>query len=88
MDISDRICVFIKEEFLVEEPDTVVTEGTLLLDGIIDSMGLMQLVAFVEEEFGVEVEDADITAEHFQTVASIRELLQSRLTVAAGGGEL
>lgn len=74
-EIADKIRTFIKEELLFEAPETTLDDSTPLLEGIIDSLGLMQLVAFLEEEFGTEIEDADITAEHFRTIADIETLV-------------
>ena len=48
-----------------------------------DSLGLMQLVAFLEEEFDVEIDDADITADHFRTVGDIETLVTQKVQKSA-----
>jgi acyl carrier protein len=76
MDRAERIRSFIQEELLFEDPNRVLTLDTPLLEQqIIDSLGLMELVAFLEREFEIEVDDADITTEHFQSVKEIAELV-------------
>ena len=58
------------------EDATELYDDTPLLSGIMDSLALMQLVAFLEEEFDVEIDDADMTADHFRTIADIEALVQ------------
>ena len=48
--------------------------------GIIDSLGIMDLLVFFETEFGVRLEISDLTPAMFQTPASIARLIESRLT--------
>jgi acyl carrier protein len=50
-----------------------------LLNGIVDSLGLMQLVAFLEEEFQIEVDDSDISKECFSTVTDIGRLVGNKI---------
>jgi methoxymalonate biosynthesis acyl carrier protein len=81
MDVSDRIRGFIKRE-IVLDPDAQITDDAPLLEGIIDSLALMQLVAFLEEEFDTEIDDTEVKAENFATIADIQSLVQRRLTPA------
>ena len=45
-------------------------------------MALMQLVAFLEEEFDIEIDDTEVTAENFRTIGDIERLVGGRLTPA------
>lgn len=83
MDIGSRIRDFITQEILYDDRAGTLTNSTPLLDGIMDSLALMQLVAFLEEEFDVEMDDADITAEHFRTVADIESLIRQKVAPRA-----
>lgn len=47
----------------------------LIRQGLIDSMGVMKLTIFLEKRFGVEIELEDITAENFETLSRISELI-------------
>lgn len=78
MEYESRITDFISKELLFDDPNAAVTIDTSLLDGVIDSLALMQLVAFLEEEFGVDIEDAEITADHFRTVFDIGRLVAAK----------
>ncbi len=79
MDNATRIRDFIRQEVLFEEDGASLRDDTPLLDGAMDSLGLMQLVAFLEEEFGIEIDDEDVTADHFRTVADIERLVGQKV---------
>ncbi len=81
MDVADKIAGFIKEE-VVLDTDTSLKNDAPLLEGILDSMALMQLVSFLEEEFDIEIDDTEVTAENFKTIADIERLVGGRLTPA------
>ena len=81
MDVADKITGFIKEEVVLDDDASLHNEAPLL-EGILDSMALMQLVAFLEEEFDIEIDDTEVTAENFRTIADIERLVGGRLTPA------
>jgi acyl carrier protein len=60
-------------------PGFVLGDDDRLLErGIIDSMGVLELIAFLETEFGVAVGDDDVTEENLGTLASIDRYVASR----------
>jgi len=46
--------------------------------GVIDSMNLWPLIVFVEERFGIKVEDTDIMQENFQTLQALTKFIESK----------
>lgn len=74
---GDRIRGFILEEVMLGDTTRELKNDTPLLDGILDSLALSQLVGFIEEEFDTVVDDADITSDNFRTIADIERLLAS-----------
>jgi acyl carrier protein len=74
---GDRIRGFILEEVMLGDTTRELKNDTPLLDGILDSLALSQLVGFIEEEFDTVVDDADITSDNFRTIADIERLLSS-----------
>ena len=50
----------------------------LLAAGIIDSLGILRLVSFVEEKFGIEVPDEDVTIDNFQSVKSMSDYVANQ----------
>jgi acyl carrier protein len=80
-DVSSRVREFIVSEIMYEDDASTLTEDTPLIGGIMDSLGLMQLVNFIEEEFGVTIEDLEVTADNFQTIGAIDRLVSGKAKV-------
>jgi acyl carrier protein len=84
VDVAGRIKEFIKEEILFEDANATLADDTQLLSGVMDSLSLMQLVAFLEDEFDVEIDDSDMTADHFRTVSDIEQLVNQKVGQKTG----
>lgn len=57
---------------------TVAAGDSLLDSGLVDSTGIFELVTFLEETFGVKVEDEEIVPEHFETPAQIAAFVDGK----------
>jgi acyl carrier protein len=68
MQVHERLRRFIRDAFLV---DAFADGDSFLGTGIVDSLGILQLVSFVEAEFGVRVEDADLVPENFDSLEKV-----------------
>jgi acyl carrier protein len=53
--------------------------SSLVATGILDSVGVFELVSFLEERFGIEVGDAELEWKTFETVDDITRLVESKL---------
>ena len=70
---------FIGDELLNGRVSGGVSEDDdLLRSGLVDSLGIMQLVWFIEKEFALDVPAEDVTIENFQSVAKIELYLKGR----------
>ena len=77
--IVSKVRDFVTENFLYARPDFVLGDSDKLLgSGIVDSMGVMEIVVFLEEQFGIAVDDADITEENLGSLQAIAEYVGSR----------
>ncbi|HEX2032538.1 MAG TPA: acyl carrier protein [Actinomycetota bacterium] len=74
-DVTARIRQFINREILLAD-EAGVEDDTPLVGGVLDSMALMRLVAFLEEEFGIEIDDTDVSATNFGTVRDVARLVE------------
>jgi len=69
-----KIKQFIVEEFMPDVPaDELDSDSDLLTGGVVDSLGLLKVVAWLEEEFDVGVDESELGPESFRTVAAIKE---------------
>ena len=67
---------FVVEELLVGDRATRLDpEQSLLETGILDSLALLRLVAFLEEQYGIVVKDNEVMPENFETLNSISNYL-------------
>jgi acyl carrier protein len=80
-EISNKVREFIASEIMFEDASSTLTDDTPLLGGVIDSLGLMQLISFIEEEFDVTIDDAEVTADNFRTVGDIDHLVSEKAKV-------
>ena len=80
-DVSTRIRDFITSEIMFDDSSATLTDDTALLGSVMDSLGLMQLIAFLEEEFDVEIDDGDVTVDNFRTVGDIERLVTAKAEV-------
>ncbi|WP_017615300.1 acyl carrier protein [Nocardiopsis salina] len=72
MDHTDTIKRFIIEEFLPDlSVDELPDDHDLLSGSVIDSIGTLKLIAWVESRFGVQVDDTELNPDNFRSVASI-----------------
>jgi acyl carrier protein len=69
---------FIIENFLFEEDDNLKEDTSFLENGIIDSTGVLELVMFIEETYGISVEDDEIVPENLDSISKITEYVQRK----------
>ena len=78
MDNETMLLNYVKEEFLHGRNQSISAEDDLLDSGIINSIGLLQLVAFVEEKMNIEIPPEDVIYENFHSVAALSAYLNSK----------
>ena len=80
MNVQEVLTDYIRE-LVVKTGQPMPTMDQPLLDsagGVIDSMNLWPLIVFVEERFGIKVEDTDIMQENFQTLQALTKFIESK----------
>jgi acyl carrier protein len=76
---------YISRELVTDRSLLPLGNATSLLDtGILDSISLLRLLVFVQEQFGIIVEDMDLLPEHFVSVDNICAFVRSRAGGRAG----
>lgn len=83
--IRERVRHFLEENFLYMRPNLVLCDDDRLLErGIVDSMGVAEMVTFIEDEFGIKTSDEDISEANLGSLTAIgRFVSQKRTTMAA-----
>ena len=76
--IEDTVRRFIAEELSASPVDGRLTDLPLLETQVLDSLGLLQLVSFLEAEFGVVVEDEELVPRNFGSIHDISRLVHEK----------
>jgi acyl carrier protein len=83
-DTERKVRKFIENNFLFREDRLGIGDSESLLDaGLIDSTGVLELVAFLEGEFGLRVADAEIVPENLDSIRAIVAFVEGKHAVAA-----
>lgn len=77
-EIEQEIRKYLSETFLLDSGETL-NEDAPLLGGVIDSQGAIGLVAFIQQRFGIEVEDEEVTIDNLTSVKSVTALVEKKL---------
>jgi acyl carrier protein len=85
MSIEDDIRGYIAEEIQPAAADALTNAYPLLDRQVLDSMGLFKLVAYLEEDMGVEVRDEELVPEHFGTISNIADLVRLKRSAPVTG---
>lgn len=78
-DVEKKVRSFIEDNFLFREDRASLTDSESLLEaGLIDSTGILELVAFLETEFDIRMADADIVPANLDSVKAIVAYVQGK----------
>ena len=77
-DVETQLAEYIEKEIAYDRGGSPVLPDEPLLDGLIDSTSMLRLVLFIEERFGVRVEDDELVPENFETVATLAEFVERK----------
>jgi acyl carrier protein len=84
MNTQERIRSFVEQNFYVAEGDRLADDTSLIRTGVVDSTGVLEIIAFVETEFGIEVEDRDAVPANLDSIARIAAFVAGKLDAARG----
>ena len=73
---ASRIKSFLAQQFPATK--NVGNDAALLNNGLIDSLGILEVVTFLEKEFGITVADEDLLPENFGSVQNLSNFVQQK----------
>lgn len=78
--MKDQLKQYVKQELLdADQQVEIHDDDNLLMDEIVDSMGMIRLVAFIEDQWAIQVPPEDVTIENFMSISTINHYLERRL---------
>jgi acyl carrier protein len=79
MQVREQLKQFVIQNFLFGRQNGLNDDDSFLENGIIDSTGVLELVQFVEEAFGIKVQDEDLVPENFDSINRVSAYVRSKL---------
>jgi acyl carrier protein len=79
VDIKDSVRQFITKNFYVADPRKLTDDVSLLDSGIIDSTSVLELTAFLEETFKIQVSDDELMPENLDSIASVETFVSRKV---------
>lgn len=80
--IEMRIRDYLAENFLLGGELRIDSTTSLLGAGVLDSTGVLELITFIEQEFGVQVADDEMVPENLDTIASLADFVLRKSAAA------
>ena len=71
MDVLETVKTYIVENFLFGDDSRISPDTDFLENGILDSTGVLELVGFLEEKFGIRVEDDEVVPDNMNSLEKI-----------------
>jgi acyl carrier protein len=82
-DVAHEVRDFIADNFLFREDRADISESESLLDaGLVDSTGILELVAFLEQRFNIQMADAEIVPENLDSIGAITRYVKRKVAEA------
>jgi len=79
-EILERTRTYVRDNFLYMLPDFLLgDDDPLLAKGVIDSMGVLELLSFLETEFGVSVPDEEVTVANLGSLSAIARFVAAKV---------
>ena len=77
-DILSTLTQYIATEILKQPKRLIAPGDKLISNGLIDSFHLVDLALFIEDTFGVHIDDTELNADTFDTLAQLTALIEQR----------
>jgi acyl carrier protein len=78
-EIATSLQQFVLRHFPVARQHHIGLDDSLLEMGIVDSLGVLEIVTFIEHDLGLRLSDDELLPEHFESIATLADLVHGRL---------
>jgi len=86
MSLQKDIRSFIVDNFLFGDAGELNDDSSFIKEGIVDSTGILQLVAFIQEQYLVAVEDEELIPENLDSVSKVAAFVEEKQRLALENG--
>ena len=85
MNVQDEVRRYIVDNILFGEADGLEADTSFQESGIVDSTGMLEIIAFVEEQFGITIGDDEVIPENLGMLRNISRFVQGKLEAETAG---
>jgi acyl carrier protein len=79
MEVEQRVRQYLVDNRRFHGPPEILTSDYRLIDkGVLDSMGIFEVISFLENQYGIQIEDQDIVPDNFGSLKSIAKLVAAK----------
>lgn len=79
--VEDKIRQFLVENFVLSEQlDELGSDDSFLENGVVDSTGILELVFFAEEQFGIQIDTSEVLPENFDSINRFAAYIRRKQT--------
>jgi len=81
MNITEKIKKFILDEVVMDDGfkmENFEDDEDIISSGLLDSLGLLKLASFIEEEYNIKIHDSDISFDNFRRISLIEKFILSK----------
>lgn len=77
--IKGKVKAYILQAVYAEN-EKIQNDSLIFKEGYLDSMGFLLMIMFIEKEFGIKTDDADLTQDNFESINTISDYVSRKLT--------
>jgi len=77
LDVEEKIKRYVAEKLQTGSSERLEADDSLFEAGVLDSVGIFDLVTYLEGEFGVEIGDEQIVPENFESIGAITRFVHA-----------
>ena len=78
MGIKEQVRVFVTSNFYVADPAALMDDASLLDRGVIDSTGVLEVIFFIEDTYGIKVEDSEMLPDNLDSIERISNFISRK----------
>ncbi|PDQ18323.1 acyl carrier protein [Mesorhizobium sanjuanii] len=75
---KEQIRAFLASNFYIADADALRSETSLLDQGVVDSTGVLEVIGFIEETYGITVEDSELLPKNLDSIEGIAQYIISK----------
>jgi acyl carrier protein len=84
MNLEARVRHFVQQNFNVAGTADLSEDTSLIVEGIVDSTGMLEVIAFLESEFGIRISDEETIPANLETLGRIAAFVERKHLAATG----